>query len=124
LFARMSLDELNSTSPLDPIFFGYDEAEVLPEARTILQRNADWMRMWPSTSIRIEGHCDERGTNEYNLGLGDERSSAARDYLVSLGISANRITTVSRGEESPFCVDSHEGCWSRNRRGHFVLTAK
>jgi len=109
---------------MDPIFFGYDEDEVLPEARTILQRNADWLRMWPSTSIRIEGHCDERGTNEYNLGLGDERSSAARDYLVSLGISANRITTVSRGEESPFCVDSHEGCWSRNRRGHFVLTEK
>ena len=109
---------------MDPIFFGYDEAEVLPEARTILQRNADWLRMWPSTSIRIEGHCDERGTNEYNLGLGDERSSAARDYLVSLGVSANRITTVSRGEESPFCVDSHEGCWSRNRRGHFVLTEK
>ncbi len=120
----MSLDELNSTAPLDPVFFNYDESEILPEARTILQRNADWMRMWPSTRIRVEGHCDERGTNEYNLGLGDERANAVRDYLVSLGIQASRVQTVSRGEESPFCSDSHEGCWSRNRRGHFAITAK
>ena len=120
----MSLEELNSTSPLDPVFFNYDEAEILPEARSILQRNAEWMREWTSTRIRIEGHCDERGTNEYNLALGDSRSNAVREYLVSLGIPANRIATVSRGEESPFCADSHEGCWSRNRRGHFLVTAK
>ena len=120
----MSLDELNSTSPLDPVFFNYDEAEILPAARAILQRNADWMNKWPSTRITLEGHCDERGTNEYNLALGDSRSNAARDYLVSLGIPGSRINTVSRGEESPFCSDSHEGCWSRNRRGHFVVTAK
>ncbi len=120
----MSLEELNSTSPLDPVFFNYDEAEILPEARSILQRNAEWMREWPSTRIRIEGHCDERGTSEYNLALGDSRSNAVREYLVSLGIPANRIATVSRGKESPFCADSHEGCWSRNRRGHFLVTAK
>lgn len=120
----MSLEELNSTSPLDPVFFNYDEAEILTEAQSILQRNAEWMREWPSTRIRIEGHCDERGTNEYNLALGDSRSNAVREYLVSLGIPANRIATVSRGEESPFCADSHEGCWSRNRRGHFLVTAK
>ena len=124
LFERMSLDELNSTAPLDPIFFNYDEAEILPEGRTILQRNADWMQKWPSTRIRVEGHCDERGTNEYNLGLGDERANAVRDYMVSLGIQVSRVQTVSRGEESPFCTDSHEGCWSRNRRGHFAITAK
>lgn len=120
----MSLEELNSTSPMDPVFFNYDESEILSEARSILQRNAQWMRDWPTTRVRIEGHCDERGTNEYNLALGDSRSTAVRDYLVSLGIPANRIATVSRGEESPFCADSHEGCWSRNRRGHFVITAK
>ena len=120
----MTLDELNSTSPLDPVFFDYDEAVIRPDARAILQRDADWMRMWPSTRVRIEGYCDERGTNEYNLALGDLRSTAVRDYLVSLGIPGNRVTTVSRGEEAPFCSDNHEGCWSRNRRGHFVITAK
>ena len=120
----MSLDELNGTSPLGPVFFNYDEAEILPEARTILQRNADWMRRWSSTRITVDGHCDERGTNEYNLSLGDERATAVRDYLVSLGIGADRVQTVSKGEEEPFCTDSTEGCWSRNRRGHFTVTAK
>jgi peptidoglycan-associated lipoprotein len=120
----MSLDELNSTSPLDPVFFNYDEAEILPAARTVLQRNADWLREWPSTRITVDGHCDERGTNEYNLSLGDERASAVRAYLVSLGIPGNRVSTVSKGDEEPFCSDSQEGCWSRNRRGHFVVTAK
>ena len=120
----MSLDELNSTSPLDPVFFNYDEAELLPDARSTLQRNAEWLQRWPTTSIMVEGHCDERGTNEYNLGLGDERAAAVREYLVSLGIPAGRITTVSKGEEEPFCRDEHEGCWQRNRRGHFLVTAK
>lgn len=121
---RMTLDELNDTAPLLPVFFNYDEAELLPEGQTTLQRNAEWMRRWTSTSVRVEGHCDERGTNEYNLALGDSRAAAVRDYLVSLGVDAGRITTVSRGEESPFCAESHEGCWTRNRRGHFVITAK
>ncbi len=120
----MSLDELNSTSPLDPVFFNYDEAVVLPDARAILQRNADWMSKWPTTRIMVQGHCDERGTNEYNLSLGDERASAVKDYLVSLGVSGDRVATVSRGEEEQFCTDAHEGCWSRNRRGHFIVTAK
>ena len=121
---RMTLDELNETAPLLPVFFNYDEAELLPEGQTTLQQNADWLRRWTSTSVRVEGHCDERGTNEYNLALGDSRAAAVRDYLISLGIEAGRITTVSRGEESPFCAESHEGCWTRNRRGHFVITAK
>ena len=120
----MTLDELNATAPLLPVFFNYDEAELLPAGQATLQQNAEWMRRWTSTSVRIEGHCDERGTNEYNLALGDARAAATRDYLISLGIEAVRITTVSRGEESPFCGESHEGCWSRNRRGHFVVTVK
>ena len=124
LFARMSLEELNSQSPLDPVFFDLDMSELLPDGQAALRRNADWMRQWGSTRVTVQGHCDERGTNEYNLALGERRAAAVRDYLVSLGIAANRIATVSRGEESPFCTDSHEGCWSRNRRGHFVVTAK
>ena len=120
----MTLDELNGTSPMDPVFFDYDESEIRADARTILQRDADWLRQWPSTRIRVDGHCDERGTNEYNLSLGERRAAAVRDYLVGLGITENRIATVTRGEESPFCNDSHEGCWSRNRRGHFTVSAK
>ena len=120
----MSLDELNSSAPLASVFFNYDEAVILPAGRTILQVNADWMRRWTSTRIMIEGHCDERGTNEYNLSLGDERAAAVRDYLESLGIPGNRIQTLSKGEEEPSCTASNEGCWSRNRRGHFVVTTK
>jgi peptidoglycan-associated lipoprotein len=121
---RMTLDELNSTAPLLPVFFNYDEAEIMPAGQTTLQQNAEWMRRWPSTRVRIEGHCDERGTNEYNLALGDSRAAAVRDYMASLGIDASRITAVSRGEESPFCAEDHEGCWSRNRRGHFAVIVK
>lgn len=121
---RMTLDELNATAPLLPVFFNYDESEILPAGQATLQQNAEWMRRWPSTRVRLEGHCDERGTNEYNLALGDSRAASARDYLVSLGIDASRITAVSRGEESPFCNEEHEGCWSRNRRGHFVVIVK
>ncbi len=120
----MSLDELNSTSPFDPVFFDLDQSELTPPGQAALQRNADWMRQWGSTRVTVEGHCDERGTNEYNLALGERRAAAVRDYLVNLGIPSNRIATVTRGEESPFCADSHEGCWSRNRRGQFVVTAK
>ena len=120
----MTLDELNAAAPLLPVFFNYDEAELLPAGQTTLQQNAEWMRRWTSTRVRVEGHCDERGTNEYNLALGDARAAAVRDYLISLGIEAVRINTVSRGEESPFCGESHEGCWSRNRRGHFMVIAK
>lgn len=121
---RMTLDELNATAPLLPVFFNYNEAEILPDGQMVLQQNAEWMRRWPSTRVRIEGHCDERGTNEYNLALGDSRAAAVRDYMVSLGIDASRITPVSRGEEAPFCAESHEGCWSRNRRGHFAVIVK
>ncbi len=82
------------------------------------------MRKWSSTQVTVEGHCDERGTNEYNLGLADERATAVKDYLASIGISMDRIQIVSKGEEEPVCFDSDDGCWSRNRRGHFIVTAK
>ncbi len=120
----MSLEELNAQMPLGAVFFDYDQSEIRPDARTALQANANWMNRWTSTRIRVAGHCDERGTNEYNLSLGEERAAAVRDYLVGLGIDASRIATVSRGEESPFCNEATEGCWQENRRGHFTVTAK
>ena len=124
MFDRQSLAELNSTAPLDDVFFNYDEAELLPAGRSALQRNAEFLRMWTTTRVMVEGHCDERGTNEYNLGLGEERAMAVRDYLTGLGVPESQVQIVSKGEEEPICTDSHEGCWSRNRRGHFILTAK
>ena len=82
------------------------------------------MKRWTSTRITVEGHCDERGSTEYNLGLGDRRGAAVRDYLISLGIPGDRVVVVSKGKESPFCREPGEACWQQNRRGHFILTAK
>ena len=124
LFARKSLAELNAEKPLGDVFFDYDKAEVRAEGRGPLQLNADWMRKWTSTSITIEGHCDSRGSSEYNLALGDRRANAAKDYLVSLGVPASRVTVISKGKEQPFCKEENESCWQQNRRGHFVVTAK
>lgn len=124
LFARKTLDELNSERPLGDALFDLDDFTIRDDARAVLQRNADWMRRWPSTRIRVEGHGDERGTSEYNLALGQRRSVAVKDYLVGLGIAAARIDVISKGEEAPVCVESHEGCWQRNRRGQSVVTAK
>ncbi len=120
----MSLDELNDSAPLAPVYFELDQSELLPAGQATLQRNAEWMQRWTSTTVLVEGHCDERGTNEYNLALGERRAASVRDYLVSLGVAAGRIQTTSRGEESPFCMESTEGCWSQNRRGHFNIIAK
>jgi len=90
------------------------------DARTALAETAQYLRNYPTERVTIEGHCDERGSTEYNLALGDRRANATKQYLVSLGISADRITTVSYGKEKPFCMESNEACWQQNRRGHFV----
>lgn len=124
VFARKTLEQLNAERPLGDVFFDLDESTVRGDARGPLQKNAEWMKRWASTRISVQGHCDERGSAEYNLGLGDRRANAIKDYLVSLGIGADRITVVSRGKESPFCTDSNESCWQQNRRGHFVISAK
>jgi peptidoglycan-associated lipoprotein len=92
--------------------------------RTALQRDADWLRTWGGTRVRIEGHADERGTSEYNVALGERRAASTRDYLVSLGVDTSRITIVSRGKEAPFCTTHDEDCWFENRRAHFLITAK
>jgi peptidoglycan-associated lipoprotein len=101
-------------------YFEYDRAEIRADAREALSKTADFLKANPSIKVTIEGHCDERGSTEYNLGLGDRRAAATKQYLVSLGVSADRMTTVSFGKEKPFCMDHNEACWQQNRRGHFV----
>ena len=101
-------------------YFDYDKADIRSDSREALAQTAEYLKANPSIRITIEGHCDERGSTEYNLGLGDRRSAAVREYLVSLGISADRMNTVSFGKEKPFCLEHNETCWQQNRRGHFV----
>ncbi len=119
-----SLDDINRDSPLQPLFFGLDQYEVDGAGQQVLQGNAEVLKKYPSWQITIEGHCDERGTAEYNLALGERRAVSARTYLVSLGIPAERIKTVSYGKEFPFDPAHNEAAWSKNRRAHFVVTAK
>jgi peptidoglycan-associated lipoprotein len=109
---------------LGDVYFDFDKAELRDDARERLTKNADWLKANPAYRLTIEGHCDERGTNDYNLALGQRRSAAAMDYIVSLGVAGARLSTQSWGEERPQCTESHEGCWQRNRRAHFVITAK
>ena len=124
VFAKKSLEELNAEKPLSDVFFSYDSAAVTEEGRASLQKNLEWLRKWGNTRVLIEGHCDNRGTPEYNLALGEQRAAAVRDYLVSLGLPAARVTIVSKGEEQPFCNEEAESCYLQNRRGHFLITAK
>jgi peptidoglycan-associated lipoprotein len=124
LFARMTLDDLNAKGVLADVFYAYDSVELGAEARGVLQKNTDYLKRRVSTKVLVEGHADSRGTNEYNLALGERRASAARDYVVSLGVPIDRITVVSKGKEQPVCREENEACWSKNRRGHFIFTAK
>ena len=119
-----SLDDLNRNSPLKPAFFDYDSSELSDEAQRALNENAGLLKQYTSWTVTIEGHCDERGTAEYNLALGERRAVAARAYLVSLGISADRLRTVSYGKEFPFDPGHDESAYAKNRRAHFVITAK
>ena len=119
-----SLDDLNRDSPLKPLFFDLDSSDVSPEGQQVLQANAAVLKKYPAWQVTIEGHCDERGTGEYNLALGERRALAARTYLVSLGIPADKVKTVSYGKEFPFDTGKDDGAWSKNRRAHFVITAK
>jgi peptidoglycan-associated lipoprotein len=101
-------------------FFDFDKADIRGDAREMLSQTAEYLKANSSIRVTIEGHCDERGSTEYNLGLGDRRAAAVKEYLVSLGISADRMNTVSFGKEKPFCMEHNETCWQQNRRGHFV----
>jgi len=124
IFAKMTLGELNDKGLLGDVLFGYDSTELTVEGRGTVQKNADYLKRWASTKVMVEGHADSRGTNEYNLALGEKRADVTRDYLVSLGIPNDRVTIVSKGEEQPSCSEEAESCWQRNRRGKFVFTAK
>jgi peptidoglycan-associated lipoprotein len=124
IFAKKTLEQLNAEKPLADVFFAYDSTEISEAGRASLQKNLAWLNRWKSTKIMIEGHADSRGTNEYNLALGESRADAVRDYLVSLGLTADRVTIVSKGEEQPFCTEEAESCRQQNRVGHFIITAK
>ena len=105
----------------DRVFFDYDKSDLKPEAQETLQKLADWMAGRPNVTITVEGHCDERGTREYNLALGERRANAVSDYLVALGVSQGRVQTISYGKERPAVLGSSEGAWAQNRRGVFVV---
>jgi len=118
------LDEINKNSPFQPVFFVLDSYEVDATAQQALNANAGILKKYAAWVITIEGHCDERGSAEYNLALGEKRALAAKTYLVSLGIPADRLRTVSYGKEFPFDPGHDENAWSKNRRAHFVVTSK
>jgi len=102
------------------VFFAYDSYDIEPQYQSVLQADARFLQQHPNIAFTIEGHCDERGSTEYNLALGDNRANATKQALVQLGINPNRIRTISYGKEKPFCTESNEACWQQNRRGHFV----
>ena len=102
-------------------YFDFDKSNIRSDAQAALQKDAEFLRSYPQINVTVEGHCDERGSSEYNLGLGQRRADSAKSYLVSLGISADRIKTMSWGKEHPFCTEHDETCWQQNRRGHLVM---
>ncbi len=110
-----------AASPLKDVYYDFDRYDLKADARDTLKANADWLKSNASTRIEIEGHCDDRGTNEYNLALGAKRAQAAKDYLVTLGITGDRVSTISYGEEIPVCKEQNESCWRQNRRARFVV---
>ena len=119
-----TLDDLNRNSPLKPVFFGVDSAELDDAGRAIVSENAGLLKKYSAWVVTVEGHCDERGTAEYNLALGERRAVAVKTYLVSLGVAPDRIRTVSYGKEFPFDPGHDEKAWNSNRRAQFVITAK
>jgi len=111
----------SAAAGLRDVLFGYDSWTISEDGRQALNRDAEWMKSNPSAQVKVEGHCDERGTSAYNLVLGEKRAKAARNYLVELGVGANRLSVVSYGKERPFCNEHAESCYQQNRRGHLVL---
>ena len=124
-----SLDQLKqgarigtgSSDALKDVYFDFDQYSLRSDARDTLKANAAWLKQNPSATVQIEGHCDDRGTAEYNLALGAKRAQTAKDYLATLGVPAQRISTISYGEELPVCRDENEDCWQKNRHDRFVL---
>ncbi len=117
-------EEFAALPELRDIYFDFDKSEIRSDAADVLQASAAWLREHPKYLVLIEGHCDERGTDAYNLALGERRSHAALTYLVAHGVEAKRVTTISYGEERPVCTAHNEACWSKNRRAHFLVKAE
>ncbi|MBI2361537.1 MAG: peptidoglycan-associated lipoprotein Pal [Deltaproteobacteria bacterium] len=117
----MRRGELADSGPLKDVHYEYDQYNLRADARETLKRNAEWLKANPAARVEIEGHADERGTNQYNLALGAKRAQTSRDFLTSLGITADRLNTVSYGEEVPACREQTEGCWQKNRRARFMI---
>jgi peptidoglycan-associated lipoprotein len=118
--APESLEELFRANVFDA-FFDFNEADIRPDGREALSKTAEFLRTHPEVHVSIEGHCDDRGSTEYNLGLGDRRATAAKNFMVSLGVPAASMETISYGKERPFCTQETEECWQQNRRAHFVM---
>jgi peptidoglycan-associated lipoprotein len=116
--------QFREVTALKSIYFDFDKSDIRPDAARILDGNIDWLKSHPGAVILIEGHCDERGTNEYNIALGDRRAKATMNYLTARGVPAARITTISYGEERPLCTAHAEPCWAKNRRAHFLAKAE
>lgn len=121
--ANRTLDDLNRNSPLKPVFFTLDSSDVDDAGRETISANAEILKKNPKWVVTIEGHCDERGTAEYNLALGERRAIAVKTFLVSLGIPPDRVRTISYGKEFPFDPGRTEEAMAKNRRGHFVITS-
>ena len=120
----MASDEIDRLGLLQEVYFDYDKSDVREADRAALSKNADTLKKFDFLKVTIEGHCDERGTVDYNLALGERRARAAYDYLVSLGVPADRLRTVSYGKEIPVCSESSEDCWQRNRRAKLTVSGK
>ena len=119
--ARPAVQDFAAVPELVDVFFDFDKYDIRPGDAKTLDANANWLKSNSSHLMLIEGHCDERGTNEYNLALGERRAKSTMNYLVSQGVQANRITIISYGEERPLCTEHNEACWSKNRRAHFLV---
>src|SRR6266498_2012171 len=115
-------DEQLFAQNVKDVYFDYDKADLRGDQQSVVQADAAFLQQHPNMSVTVEGHCDERGSTEYNLALGDNRASAVKNALVAAGVGADRVKTVSFGKEKPFCTQSNESCWQQNRRGHFVYS--
>ena len=124
MFLQKSLDQINREKPLGTVYFDYDRALIRDDARAVLDGNAAWLKKFRTAKILVEGHCDERGTEEYNLALGEKRAKSAQDYLLSMGIASDRIKIISYGKSQPINPGHDESAWQMNRRAQFVVIEK
>jgi peptidoglycan-associated lipoprotein len=114
--------QFGAQGPLSDIHFGYNDYAIQDQDGSVLKSNASWLQAHPETKVQVEGHCDERGSEEYNIALGAKRAQAAKDYLVTLGVGDSRISTISYGKELPLCQEHDDSCWAQNRRDHFAVS--